>query len=134
MHAAAVVLVRQAHDCTDAQLDIVLGFARRGAHHARTRSIVVYDPHQCIYAFRGARGAATLPQLPMHAKLHLSQAPRRPPCSVAAPARAAASAAAALLPHGLDALAHALEALACTLSILITTLNTRALAYSSRYT
>ena len=41
-----VVMLDEAHDCTAAQISIV--------ERASCAKLVVYDPHQCIYQFRGA--------------------------------------------------------------------------------
>eukprot|EP00947_MAST-08B_sp_MAST-8B-sp1_P003612 g3612.t1 len=51
-----VLLIDEAHDLTACQLSIFQSAHAQG----RVRSIVVYDPHQCIYGFRGAAGCATL--------------------------------------------------------------------------
>lgn len=60
-----VVMLDEAHDCTAAQISIV--------ERASCAKLVVYDPHQCIYQFRGARDADTLERLPAVAHRPLTQ-------------------------------------------------------------
>lgn len=72
-----LIMLDEAHDCTPAQIDLI--------ENAKCRRLAVYDPHQCIYQFRGARDAATLESLHAVARLPLTQAYRYgAPLSVAA--------------------------------------------------
>lgn len=41
-----VIMLDEAHDCSPAQLDIVM--------KQRQPKLIVFDPHQCIYGYRGA--------------------------------------------------------------------------------
>ncbi len=70
LHTYDVVLLDEAQDCTAAQIDIVTNAA------AQQGCIVVYDPHQCIYQFRGAQDARVLDSLPGATRRHLRRTHR----------------------------------------------------------
>ena len=75
-----LLLLDEAHDCTEAQVDLFTGAPR-------ARKIVVFDPHQAIYGFRYARGVAAVGAVDAVATLPLSQSWRFGDSLAAAAAR-----------------------------------------------
>jgi len=51
-----VLMLDEAHDCSAAQLDIIMS-----QEHSK---LIVFDPHQCIYGYRGALAVNLLDSMP----------------------------------------------------------------------